>query len=154
MSYLSRIVKKQHRILKSLETTPLIVLTGFDLRKIIVFPERRDTQEAAKRFGAIYQNEIDAGKYLDVQTFDAIHTSDIEFSLFYHGKFKKKYNRITRRQLICLGNKWRERISIEHSDATVWIVVHYDQEDGWFLDTFNWDVTKIWETPQEHTVWL
>ncbi|WP_320042997.1 hypothetical protein [uncultured Desulfobacter sp.] len=154
MSCLSRIVKKQHRILKSLETTALIVLTGFDLEKIIVFPELRYTQEAATKYGEIYQNEIDAGEYKDIKAFDAIHTSDIEFSLFYHGKFKRKYNKLTKLQLIRLGNKWRERISVEHPDATIWIVVHYDHEDGWFLDTFNWDVTKNWDTPQKHTVWL
>jgi hypothetical protein len=154
MSYLSRTLKKQHRILKSLESTPLIILSGLGLKKIIVFPERKDSPETVMFYSGILQKEIASGKYEDIQKFDAIHTADIDFSCFYRGKFIKKYHNMTKQQLLNLGCKWRTRIAEEHPDAQVWIVVHHDDEDGWFLDTFNWDVSKKWDTKLEFSIWL
>jgi hypothetical protein len=154
MSYLSRILKKQHRILKSLESTPLIILSGLGLKKIIVFPERKDSPENALHYSKVYQEEIDSGQYKDIQKFDSIHTADIEFSCIYRGKLKKRYHNKTKQQLIILGKKWRSRVEKEHPDAHVWIVVHYDEEDGWFLDTFNSDVSKNWDTKPELTIWI
>lgn len=154
MSYLSRVLKKQYRILKSLETTPLVILSGLGLKKILVFPERKDSPGSAFLHSVLLQKEIDSGKYENIQAFDGIHTADIEFSTFYQGKFIKKYHAKTKQQLVKLGGKWRTRVLEEHPDARVWIVVHYDDEDGWFLDTFNWDVSKKWTTTPEYTVWL
>ena len=154
MSYLSRILKKQYRILSALETTPLIMLNGLNLKKIIVFPERKDTSEQSLYYSKILQDEIISGKYTNIKRFDATHTADIEFSCLYRGKYTKKYNNRTKQQLVILGNKWRKRLKTEHPDAQVWIVVHYDNEDGWFLDTFNWNVSEDWATKPDHTIWL
>lgn len=132
----------------------MIALSGLGLMKILVLPERKISPESVLYCSGVYQKEIDSGKYKDIQAFDAIHTADIEFSCFYRGKFIKKYHNRTKQQLVTLGRKWRARVSEEHPDAEIWIVVHYDDEDGWFLDTFNWNVSENWVTQPEWTIWL
>jgi hypothetical protein len=108
MSYLSRTLKKQHRILKALESTPLIILSGLGLKKILVFPERKITPDNALLYSRVYQAEIDSGQFEDIRQFDAIHSADIEFSCFYRGKFVSRFRNQTKQRLVVLGNKWGE----------------------------------------------
>jgi hypothetical protein len=154
MSYLSRTLRKQYRILRSLAATPLISLSGFGLKEIIVFPERSISIEEALFCSKVCTKDIDSGLYGNIQEFDAYHTADIEFSHFYHGKFNEKYNNRTKQQLITLGEKWRLRVEEDYPDAQIWIVVHYDVEHGWFLDTFNYDIAKKWDTKAKYSIWL
>jgi hypothetical protein len=157
MSYLSRVLKKQRRIIRNLENAPIIAVNGFGNLENLVFQvyyyhysELEMLQDHLN-----IQSEISENKYNDIQEFDGYHTSDIEFSHFYCGKKIKRYHSETRKQLIGLGKVWRDRVEKKFPNSKLEIVVHFEKENqAWFLDTFNWEIKPDWEQKKISAIWL
>lgn len=132
----SRALKKQSREIQKLKKETFRVYEGIGKSKILSF----------KFSGFRYldgatdtQQKIDDGHYESIEKFDATHTADIEFIDLYVGKDILKYRNQTKNNLVELGQVWRERVSKEHPDVDVTIILH--QDDGeWFLDTFNYPI--------------
>ena len=120
----------------------------------MVFPDWNITPDNIRECSTVYQTQVDSGTYEDIRDFDSIHTSDIEFAYLYNGRFIQKYHTRTKRQLCRLGNIWRRRITSEHPDVNVSIVAHFNEEYGWFLDTFNWNIQESWKLESKYTIWL
>ncbi len=153
MSYLSRILKRQQRVIDMLKIEPIECFTGFGLSQILVFDGTVYHFPPGSDEPLTVQEAIDSGVYKDIKNFDGYQTADVEFSAYYWGKRNKdKYDKKTKRQLVELGIAWRTRVTNEFPKAKVSIVVHYDEMDGWFLDTFNWDIQKEWNP--KNAVWL
>lgn len=131
---LGRALKKQIREIHQLKKESIQVYKGFGKSKILSFtfsgfryPDgNSDTQR-----------KINEGYYKSVEEFDSTHTADVEFIDLYDGKDLLKYRNRTKNNLIELGQVWRERVSKEHPDADITIILHQDDSE-WFLDTFNY----------------
>jgi hypothetical protein len=155
MSHLGRILRKQRRIVNSLKKSPIISLYGFGISNILVFQSYCCNRNEISREHSYLQNKINNEKYKDIKDFDSYHSSDIEFSHLYCGKHETKYQSKTKKQLIDLGQVWRERIDKEYPESSITIVVYFDHQNGaWFLDTYNWDIKAEWREVNDRPIWL
>lgn len=155
MSHLGRVIRKQRRIINRLKNAPITSFHGFGLSDILVFDCYYWNWHNVCHDSQHLQAEINEGKYKDIKAFDSYHTTDIEFSHFYSGKYEGRYQSKTKNQLLGLGVFWRERINQEFPESNVLIVVYFDTPNKcWFLDTYNWNIIAEWEEIQGEKYWL
>lgn len=136
MNRLSLVLKKQRREIEKLKSETIAVYSGFGKEQILSFA-----------FGGFRysdgetdtQKKIDEGHYKSIEDFDSFHTSDIEFSCLYFGKKIGKYIFQTKKNLIELGQTWRNRVILDFPKVDFTIVVHQDYGE-WFLDTYNYPI--------------
>lgn len=129
-------LKKQKREIETLKQTNINTYSGLGKAVLLCFNDH------GVRFAdgsTEIQKKINEGYYESIKDFDGFHSADVEFSDLYHGRQIEKYRSRTKQNLIELGKVWRQRVLKDFPGFDIVIVV-YQQDGNWFLDTFNWPV--------------